>query len=444
MNVPTWVWILTIGVTTAILLFDVFIIGRRPHVPSNKEIGVRARGLRRAGGPVRPRRGWSLRRRREFATEYYAGWLTEYSLSVDNLFVFLIIMAKFGVPEKLQQSALMVGIVIALVLRGIFIAVGAAAINQFSWVFYLFGAFLIYTAVKLAREGEQRRRRVRGEPLPEVGGARASRPPTSGTAPSSSPRRTASRLITPMFIVILALGTTDLLFALDSIPAIYGLTQEPFLVLTANIFALMGLRQLYFLHRRPAQAAGLPRHRPRGPARASSASSWSCTPCTRTSCRSSTAASPSTGRRTSHRRSRSASSSASWPSPPSPAWSRPARTSGPRSAADHRPAPQCRSGPVRGAGQRSRRAHVRGDPGVPGSPSRGAGRHHAGQAEQLRPGQRAGRARPGRQAAATAAPGSAGRRTPGRSAGAARSAPASRAAPTTAARCRRRARARPS
>ena len=129
-----------------------FIIGRRPHVPSNKETGAALAmyvGLALLFGL-----GVWYFAGVEFATQYYAGWLTEYSLSVDNLFVFLIIMAKFGVPEKLQQSALMVGIVIALVLRGIFIAVGAAAINQFSWVFYLFGAFLIYTAVKLAREGD--------------------------------------------------------------------------------------------------------------------------------------------------------------------------------------------------------------------------------------------------------------------------------------------------
>ena len=244
MNVPTWLWILTIGVTTAILLFDVFIIGRKPHVPSNKETGSALAVY--VGLAVLFGLGVWHFAGAEFATQYYAGWLTEYSLSVDNLFVFLIIMAKFGVPEKLQQSALMVGIVIALVLRGIFIAVGAAAINQFSWVFYLFGAFLIYTAVKLAREG--------GNDDDEFEENRFLKwverrfPATNqwhGTKLFA--KENGSRLITPMFIVILALGTTDLLFALDSIPAIYGLTQEPFLVLTANIFALMGLRQLYFL-----------------------------------------------------------------------------------------------------------------------------------------------------------------------------------------------------
>ena len=155
-------------------------------------------------------------------------------------------MAKFGVPEKLQQSALMVGIVIALVLRGIFIAVGAAAINQFSWVFYLFGAFLIYTAVKLAREGDSDDDEFEENRFLKWVERRF--PATNQWHGAKLfVKENGSRLITPMFIVILALGTTDLLFALDSIPAIYGLTQEPFLVLTANIFALMGLRQLYFL-----------------------------------------------------------------------------------------------------------------------------------------------------------------------------------------------------
>jgi tellurite resistance protein TerC len=244
MNVPTWLWILTIGVTTAILLFDVFIIGRKPHVPSNKETGSALAVY--VGLAVLFGLGVWHFAGAEFATQYYAGWLTEYSLSVDNLFVFLIIMAKFGVPEKLQQSALMVGIVIALVLRGIFIAVGAAAINQFSWVFYLFGAFLIYTAVKLAREGDSDDDEFEENRFLKWVERRF--PATNQWHGATLfVKENGSRLITPMFIVILALGTTDLLFALDSIPAIYGLTQEPFLVLTANIFALMGLRQLFFL-----------------------------------------------------------------------------------------------------------------------------------------------------------------------------------------------------
>jgi len=244
MNVAPWVWVLTIGLTGVLLLVDVVIIGRRPHVPSMAEVGrhlvffVTLAVLFGLGV-------WYFSGA-EYAAQYFAGWLTEYSLSVDNLFVFLIIMAKFGVPEKLQQTALMVGIVIALILRGVFIAVGAAAINEFSWVFYVFGAFLIYTAVNLAREGD-----IDDDEFEENRFLKwvESRFPATNQwhGPRLFVKSNGGRIITPMFIVILALGTTDLLFALDSIPAIFGLTQEPFLVLTANIFALMGLRQLYFL-----------------------------------------------------------------------------------------------------------------------------------------------------------------------------------------------------
>src|SRR5450631_441496 len=244
MNVPLWVWILTIGLTGLLLLVDVVIIGRRPHVPSMAEAG-RYLAMYVALAFLFGLGVWYFSGA-DFAAQFYAGWLTEYSLSVDNLFVFLIIMTKFDVPEKLQQTALMVGIVIALILRGIFIALGAASINEFSWIFYVFGAFLIYTASRLAREGdsdddefeENRFLKWVETRLPATDQWQGTR---------LFIRENGSRIITPMFVVVLALGTTDLLFALDSIPAIFGLTQEPFLVLTANIFALMGLRQLYFL-----------------------------------------------------------------------------------------------------------------------------------------------------------------------------------------------------
>ncbi|WP_344134600.1 TerC family protein [Pedococcus bigeumensis] len=248
MEVPTWVWYLTVGLMAAVLLIDVFIIARRPHVPTTKEVSIALAfyigaallfGLGiwyfthdQAGG--------------KFATEYYAGWLTEYSLSVDNLFIFLLIMARFGVPEKLQQSALLIGIIIAVILRGIFIAVGAAAINQFSWVFYIFGAFLIYTAVKLGREGETDDDEYEENRFMKWVEKRFPATDRYDGAKLFT-HVDGKKLATPMFIVIMALGTTDLLFALDSIPAIYGLTKEPYLVLTANLFALMGLRQLYFL-----------------------------------------------------------------------------------------------------------------------------------------------------------------------------------------------------
>lgn len=248
MEVPTWVWSLTVGLMAAVLLFDVFIIARRPHVPSTKEVSVSL--VFYIGAAVLFGLGvwWFTHDQAgaKFMTEYYAGWLTEYSLSIDNLFIFLLIMARFGVPEKLQQSALLIGIIIAIVLRGIFIAAGAAAIDRFSWVFYIFGAFLIYTAVKLAKEGETDDDEYEENRFMKFVERRF--PATDQYAGAKLFTRIDGRkLATPMFIVIMALGTTDLLFALDSIPAIYGLTKEPYLVLTANLFALMGLRQLYFL-----------------------------------------------------------------------------------------------------------------------------------------------------------------------------------------------------
>jgi tellurite resistance protein TerC len=245
-DVPTWVWWTTIVVTMAILLFDVIIVGRRPHEPSMKEVSAYLSvyvGLAIIFGIG----VWVFAGHR-YGTEFFAGWLTEYSLSVDNLFIFIIILSKFAVPKEYQQTALMVGIVLALVMRGIFIAVGAAAINNFSWIFYLFGAFLIWTAVKLYREAHEDDDDGDYEEPRIVRWAENNLPATKEYHGAKIwVKENGKRLITPMFIVMLALGMTDLLFALDSIPAIYGLTREPYLVLTANIFALMGLRQLYFL-----------------------------------------------------------------------------------------------------------------------------------------------------------------------------------------------------
>lgn len=244
MHVESWVWALTLGLAVVFLVVDVFIIGRRPHEPSMAEsarhlaffIGA---ALAFAGGVF-------LVSGATYGAQFLGGWLTEYSLSIDNLFVFLIIMTKLRVPRHLQQSALLVGIVLALVLRGLFIAAGAAAINAFSWVFYLFGAFLVYTAIKLARDrAEDADEYTEGRVVRWI---RRSMPSTTAYHGAHLLiRHEGRRLATPMLIVIVALGTTDLLFALDSIPAIYGITEEPYLVLTANLFALMGLRQLYFL-----------------------------------------------------------------------------------------------------------------------------------------------------------------------------------------------------
>ena len=244
MDVTPLVWWVTIGAATVALLLDVAVVARRPHVPSMRECTtylVVYVSLALLFGLFI---WWDFGG--QYAGEFYAGWLTEYSLSVDNLFVFLLIMANFRVPERLQQSALMVGIIIAIVLRGLFIALGAAVINSYAWVFYIFGAFLIWTAWKLAREGESDDDDYEENALLKFVERRF---PATSTFHGTKllAREGGKRLITPMFIVILALGTTDLLFALDSIPAIYGLTKEPYLVLTANLFALMGLRQLLSL-----------------------------------------------------------------------------------------------------------------------------------------------------------------------------------------------------
>ncbi len=248
MNVPQWLWITSLTVVCVILVFDVLVLGRKPHEPSKRETSIALTAY--ISLAVIFGLGVWIFSGAQFAGEFYAGWLTEYSLSVDNLFVFIIIMAKFGVPRELQQRALMIGIIIALVLRGIFIAVGAAAINQWSWVFYIFGAFLIYTAIKLARENVNHE--DEDEEFEENALLRwvEKRFPATKSWDAGTRLRTmenGKKVVTPMFIVIIALGTTDLLFALDSIPAIFGLTREPYLVLMANIFALMGLRQLYFL-----------------------------------------------------------------------------------------------------------------------------------------------------------------------------------------------------
>ncbi len=248
MNVPQWLWIASLTVVCVILVFDILVLGRRPHEPSKRETGTALTVY--ISLAVLFGLGVWIFAGAQFAGEFYAGWVTEYSLSIDNLFVFIIVMAKFGVPRELQQRALMIGIIIALVLRGIFIAVGAAAINQWSWVFYIFGTFLIYTAIRLARENMNHQHE--DDKFEENALLRwvEKRFPATKSWDAGTRLRTVEngkKVLTPMFIVIIALGTTDLLFALDSIPAIFGLTREPYLVLMANIFALMGLRQLYFL-----------------------------------------------------------------------------------------------------------------------------------------------------------------------------------------------------
>jgi tellurite resistance protein TerC len=242
-TIPAAFEIVSAAVLLLILAFDIFLAFRRPHIPSTREsalwigfyvlLALIFAGLLFVIGDG------------DHAGEFVAGWLTEYSLSVDNLFVFLLIMARFSVPRKYQQEILMVGIIIALVLRGIFILLGSQLIEHFSWIFYLFGLFLVYTAANQAFTNHDDENANESRLITFL------RTRISITEHFSGARLRANidgkKVFTPALIVFIALGSTDLVFALDSIPAVFGITTDPFLVFAANVFALMGLRQLYFL-----------------------------------------------------------------------------------------------------------------------------------------------------------------------------------------------------
>ncbi|NED93891.1 TerC family protein [Phytoactinopolyspora alkaliphila] len=246
MDLPAWFEVGTLVVLTLLLIADLLIVTRRPHAPSMREASGWVSfyvGLAVLFGILMWVVGGA-----QASGEFFAGWLTEYSLSVDNLFVFVIIMSQFRVPRKYQQSVLMFGILLAIVMRGIFILLGALAINQFAWVFYIFGAFLIYTAVKLAQQQvthEEHEESYDNAFIRKV--SKRLRMSNDYDGVKLRTRVDGRKLFTPMLIVFLAIGSADLLFAVDSIPAIFGITQEMFIVFTANVFALMGLRQLYFL-----------------------------------------------------------------------------------------------------------------------------------------------------------------------------------------------------
>ncbi|MGR0318677.1 TerC/Alx family metal homeostasis membrane protein [Agromyces sp. ZXT2-3] len=242
MNVTPIVWVITVAVTVAFFIYEFFAHVRRPHEPT---IGESARWSAfyialalLFGVGIGVVSGWT------YGGEYFAGYLTEKALSVDNLFVFLIVMASFAVPKIYQQKVLMIGIVIALILRGIFIALGAALIENFSSVFYLFGALLLFLAYQQAfshggsNPADGRFMRFVRRHLPVTNEYHADR---------LTVRTDGRRWVTPMLLTIIAIGFVDLIFAVDSIPAIYGLTEEAYIVFTANVFALMGLRQLFFL-----------------------------------------------------------------------------------------------------------------------------------------------------------------------------------------------------
>ena len=253
MHIPFWIWTATVAGLVVLIAVD-FLVGRKPHEVRLKEAAwwgvfwVAAAGVFGLGL-------WHFAGGTE-ASEFLAGYVTEKSLSVDNLFVFVLIMTRFAVPAELRQRVLLVGVLLALALRTVFIALGAAVIASFTWIFFLFGAVLIWTAWKLVSEHAGSGRREEGE---EGGEAefhenallRRVRSRFPSTRDYRGTRLTVRaggrRLMTPLLVVIIAIGTTDLLFALDSIPAVFGLTKDPYIVFTANAFALMGLRQLYFL-----------------------------------------------------------------------------------------------------------------------------------------------------------------------------------------------------
>ena len=240
---PAWFQITSFIVLLLILAADLTLAYKRPHIPTTKESALWVSFYVALALIFSLLMLWQGST--EHAAQFIAGWVTEYSLSIDNLFVFVIIMARFAVPKKYQQEVLMVGIIIALVLRGIFILVGAGLISNFSWIFYIFGAFLLFTAVQQAMQKEEEIEKK------ESGIIRFLRKRIAISKDFDGVKlRTevdGRKIFTPIIIVFIAIGTTDLIFAIDSIPAIFGITQDPFIVFTANIFALMGLRQLYFL-----------------------------------------------------------------------------------------------------------------------------------------------------------------------------------------------------
>jgi len=246
MGVPTWVWAATIVGVLGLIVFDFYGHIRTPHAPAFRESAIWSAVY--IALAVLFGTGMTLVWGTGHGGEFFAGYITEWSLSVDNLFVFLIIMTRFAVPRAHQQKVLLVGIAIALFLRGMFIWAGAAAIAEFSWVFYVFGAFLIYTSVKLAREDHDSEEPSDYHENALLGLVRRILPTTPDYHEDRlTVVRGGRRLVTPMLIVMVAIGSTDLLFALDSIPAIFGLTKEPYIVFATNAFALLGLRQLYFL-----------------------------------------------------------------------------------------------------------------------------------------------------------------------------------------------------
>ena len=242
-QVPLWFEVGSLVVLSLVLIADLMLAVCRPHEPSTRESALWV------GFYVVLALGFAwlmfIFAGAQYGAEFLAGWVTEYSLSIDNLFVFVLILASFNVPRKYQQQVLMIGILLAIVFRGAFILLGAALIASFSWIFYVFGAFLVVVGVQQFFSGRsddvERESKLiaflsqRLDVVNEYDGLKL------------RIQHQGRKAFTPVIVVLIALGTADVIFAVDSIPAIYGITESPFIVFTANVFALMGLRQLYFL-----------------------------------------------------------------------------------------------------------------------------------------------------------------------------------------------------
>ncbi|MGA8988507.1 TerC/Alx family metal homeostasis membrane protein, partial [Aeromicrobium sp.] len=244
MDVPTWAWALTVAGIVAMLVYDFVFHTRKAHVPTLREATIWSAvyvGIALLFGVLVLVFGGAT-----LGGEYFAGYITEKALSIDNLFVFLIIMGSFRVPREDQQKVLLFGIVFALIARTAFIFVGAGLINAFSWVFYIFGLILLLTAGNLLK-GESSGDDSEGENLMVRLARKLIRTSPEYDGDKIFTQVDGRRVLTPMLLVMVAIGGTDILFALDSIPAIFGLTQSTFIVFTATAFSLLGLRQLFFL-----------------------------------------------------------------------------------------------------------------------------------------------------------------------------------------------------
>ena len=247
MHVPLYIWLITSAVILGFFVFDFVSHVRTPHEPTMKESGGWALFYMTMaaifGGLV-----WVLWDS-EHALQFFTGYITELSLSVDNLFVFALIMGSFKIPRAYQQKVLLIGIVMALVFRLVFILLGAVIISAWAWVFYIFAAFLIYTAIKLVYDEVTDQEDPDPNDMFVVKTLRKVIPVTKSYHSDRlvSATEAGKKAVTPLFVALLSIGFIDVMFAFDSIPAIFGITQESFLVFTANAFALLGLRQLYFL-----------------------------------------------------------------------------------------------------------------------------------------------------------------------------------------------------